>query len=108
MAVGSISPSIHRRKWPNRGDLSHMHLGRRRRMALPLGGVRVLDLSQFLAGPYGTQILGDLGAGVIKIEPPAVGDGCRGFPPHFRQGFSGYFLAVNRNKKSMTLDLKQA
>lgn len=77
-------------------------------MALPLGGVRVLDLSQFLAGPYGTQILGDLGAEVIKIEQPAVGDGCRGFPPHFRQGFSGYFLAVNRNKKSMTLDLKQA
>lgn len=76
-------------------------------MALPLSGVRVLDLSQFLAGPYGTQILGDLGAEVIKIEQPGVGDGCRGFPPHFRQGFSGYFLAVNRNKKSLTLDLKQ-
>jgi crotonobetainyl-CoA:carnitine CoA-transferase CaiB-like acyl-CoA transferase len=77
-------------------------------MALPLAGVRVLDLSQFLAGPYGTQILGDLGAEVIKIEQPGVGDGCRGFPPHFRHGFSGYFLAVNRNKKSVTLDLKQA
>ena len=76
-------------------------------MALPLSGVRVLDLSQFLAGPYGTQVLGDLGAEVIKIEQPGVGDGCRGFPPHFRHGFSGYFLAVNRNKKSMTLDLKQ-
>jgi CoA:oxalate CoA-transferase len=76
-------------------------------MAFPLSGVRVLDLSQFLAGPYGTQILGDLGAEVIKIEQPGMGDGCRGFPPHFRYGFSGYFLAVNRNKKSMTLDLKQ-
>jgi crotonobetainyl-CoA:carnitine CoA-transferase CaiB-like acyl-CoA transferase len=76
-------------------------------MTLPLSGVRVLDLSQFLAGPYGTQVLGDLGAEVIKIEQPGVGDGCRGFPPHFRHGFSGYFLAVNRNKKSMTLDLKQ-
>ncbi|MBI3325749.1 MAG: DUF554 family protein [Nitrospinae bacterium] len=70
-------------------------------------GVRVLDLSQFLAGPYGTQILGDLGAQVIKVEQPGVGDGSRGIPPHFSHGFSGYFLAVNRNKKSITLDLKQ-
>ncbi|HXH11504.1 MAG TPA: CoA transferase [Alphaproteobacteria bacterium] len=77
-------------------------------MTRPLSGVRVLDLSQFLAGPYGTQILADLGAEVIKIEQPGVGDGCRGFPPHFRHGFSGYFLAVNRNKKSLTLDLKLA
>jgi crotonobetainyl-CoA:carnitine CoA-transferase CaiB-like acyl-CoA transferase len=76
-------------------------------MALSLGGVRVLDLSQLLAGPYDTQILGDLGAAAIKIEQPEVGDGCRGFPPHFRQGFSRYCLAVSRNEKSMTLELKQ-
>ena len=48
-------------------------------MALPLGGVRGLDLSEFLACPFGTQILGDLGAEVIEIEQPGVGDGCRDF-----------------------------
>lgn len=75
-------------------------------MQRPLTGVRVLDLSQFLAGPYGSMILGDLGAEVLKIEIPDKGDGSREMPPHFIQGQSGYFLSMNRSKKSMTLNLK--
>jgi crotonobetainyl-CoA:carnitine CoA-transferase CaiB-like acyl-CoA transferase len=75
-------------------------------MISPLSGVRVLDLSQMLAGPFGSMILGDLGAEIIKIEKPDGGDIGRGMPPHFFQGESVYFLSVNRNKKSMTLDLK--
>ena len=75
-------------------------------MQRPLTGVRVLDLSQFLAGPYGSMILGDLGAEVLKIEIPGKGDGSREMPPHFVHGQSGYFLSMNRSKQSMTLDLK--
>lgn len=75
-------------------------------MTRPLTGVRILDLSQMLAGPYGTMILGDLGAEVIKIERPGEGEIGRGMPPHFFHGESVYFLSVNRNKKSLTLDLK--
>ena len=77
-------------------------------MQRPLTGVRVLDLSQFLAGPYGSMILGDLGAEVLKIEIPGKGDGSREMPPHFVHGQSGYFLSMNRSKKSMTLDLKHS
>ena len=75
-------------------------------MSSPLSGVRILDLSQMLAGPFGSMILADLGAEVIKIEKPDGGDIGRGMPPHFFHGESVYFLSVNRNKKSMTLDLK--
>jgi CoA:oxalate CoA-transferase len=75
-------------------------------MERPLTGIRVLDLSQFLAGPYGSMILGDLGADVLKIEIPGKGDGSREMPPHFIHGQSGYFLSMNRSKKSMTLNLK--
>lgn len=75
-------------------------------MALPLSGVRILDLSQMLAGPYGSMILADLGAEVIKIEKPGEGDLGRGMPPHFFHGESVYFISINRNKKSLTLDLK--
>jgi len=74
---------------------------------LPLHGVRVLDLTQALAGPFATMILGDMGAEVIKIEPPA-GDLTRTTPPHIVQGTSLYFLTNNRNKRSIVLDLKQA
>jgi CoA:oxalate CoA-transferase len=77
-------------------------------MISPLSGVRVLDLSQMLAGPFGSMILGDLGAEIIKIEKPDGGDIGRGMPPHFFHGESVYFLSVNRNKKSMTLDLKDS
>jgi crotonobetainyl-CoA:carnitine CoA-transferase CaiB-like acyl-CoA transferase len=58
-------------------------------MALPPGGVRVLDPSQILAGPYGRQVPAALGAEVMRIEQPGAGDGCRGFPAHFRQGSAG-------------------
>jgi CoA:oxalate CoA-transferase len=75
-------------------------------MTAPLSGVRVLDLSQMLAGPFGSMILADLGAEIIKIEKPGEGDIGRGMPPHFFHGESVYFLSVNRNKKSLTLDLK--
>jgi crotonobetainyl-CoA:carnitine CoA-transferase CaiB-like acyl-CoA transferase len=75
-------------------------------MTQPLAGVRILDLSQMLAGPYGTMILGDLGAEIIKIEKPGEGEIGRGMPPHFFHGESVYFLSVNRNKRSLTLDLK--
>lgn len=71
----------------------------------PLSDIRVLDLSQTLAGPLTTTILGDLGAEVIKVEKPGFGDQTRHFAP-FQKGESHYFLSVNRNKKSIEIDLK--
>lgn len=71
-----------------------------------LDGIRVLDLSRMLAGPYGSMLLADLGAEVLKIEEPGGGDPMRGMgPPFLPDGESAYFLAVNRNKKSLALDL---
>lgn len=75
-------------------------------MSAPLAGVTVLDLSRILAGPYCTMLLGDLGAEVLKVEPPG-GDDARGWGPPFVAGESAYFLAVNRNKKSLCINLKQ-
>lgn len=75
-----------------------------------LAGVRVLDLSRVLAGPWSTQILGDLGAEVIKIEKPGDGDDTRGWGPPFleadggKRGDAAYYLAANRNKRSVTID----
>ncbi|WP_243028043.1 CaiB/BaiF CoA transferase family protein [Thermus albus] len=71
----------------------------------PLSGIKVLDLSRVLAGPLCTMILADLGAEVIKVEPP-WGDETRGWGPPFVQGESAYFLSVNRGKRSLALDLK--
>jgi len=72
----------------------------------PLKGVRVLDFTRVLAGPAASLGLADLGAEVLKIEPPGTGDETRLFPP-FRQGVSHYFLSVNRGKKSIVVDLKR-
>jgi crotonobetainyl-CoA:carnitine CoA-transferase CaiB-like acyl-CoA transferase len=73
----------------------------------PLAGVCVLDLTRVLAGPAATLALADLGAEVIKVEPPGTGDETRSFPP-FRDGESHYYLSVNRGKKSIVVDLKTA
>ena len=73
-----------------------------------LDGIRVLDLTQALAGPHCTQLLGDFGAEIIKIERPGTGDQSRGWGPPFKNGESTYFMGTNRNKKSLTLDLKQS
>ncbi len=71
-----------------------------------LAGLRVLDLSRVLAGPFCTQLLGDLGAEVIKIEPPGKGDDTRQWGPPWFHGESAYFLCCNRNKKSVTINFK--
>jgi formyl-CoA transferase len=72
----------------------------------PLTGIKVVDMTEALAGPYCGMMLGDLGADVIKIERPGVGDQARGWGPPFLDGESAYFLAVNRNKRSIELDIK--
>ena len=73
---------------------------------LPLTGIRVLDLSRILAGPWCTMLLGDLGADVLKVERPGVGDDTRTWGPPFAGGESAYYLCCNRNKRSITVDLK--
>jgi formyl-CoA transferase len=75
-------------------------------MTLPLEGLRVLDLTRALAGPFCSQMLGDMGADVLKVEQPGVGDNARGWGPPFQGGESSYFLSVNRNKRSLALNLR--
>ena len=75
-------------------------------MTLPLDSIRVLDLSRALAGPFCSQMLGDMGADVLKVEQPGVGDNARGWGPPFQGGESSYFLSVNRNKRSLALNLR--
>jgi len=84
------------RTWPVRGGS----------LPRPLEDVLVIDLTRVLAGPFATMILRDLGATVIKIEQPGVGDEARGIGP-FRGDVSAYFMSINRGKKSVTLDLKK-
>jgi len=76
------------------------------RRAGPLDGVRVLDLTRVVAGPYCSMFLGDLGAEVVKVEQPGMGDDTRGWGPPFAGGESAYYLCINRNKQSLTLDIK--
>ena len=75
-------------------------------MGPPVEGVRILELSQAIAGPFAARTLGDLGAEVIKVEQPGVGDMSRRMGPHFLGGESAYYLNFNRNKRGITLDLR--
>jgi crotonobetainyl-CoA:carnitine CoA-transferase CaiB-like acyl-CoA transferase len=75
-------------------------------MPKPLDGVKVLDLTRVLAGPYCTMLLADMGADVVKVERPGTGDDTRAYGPPFLNGESAYFLSINRNKRSLTLNLK--
>ena len=72
----------------------------------PLDGIRVIDLSQALAGPMSTRLLADLGAQVIKVEPPRTGEASRGMGTTFTKGESHYYMTFNRNKEGLTLDLR--
>src|SRR5437762_4588366 len=73
----------------------------------PLNGITVLDLTRVLSGPYCTMLLADMGARVIKIEQPRSGDDTRHWGPPFLGSESAYYLSINRNKESVTLDFKQ-
>jgi len=70
-----------------------------------LEGIRVIDLTTFMSGPFTTMVLGDLGAEIIKIEQPGTGDTSRQIPPYFHEGENLYYISLNRNKKSITLNL---
>src|SRR5437764_11426450 len=77
-------------------------------MSQPLSGIRVLDLSRLLPGAYASQMLADCGADWIKVEEPGSGDYGRFMPPQGAGGVSLYFFTINRNKRSITLNLKSA
>jgi CoA:oxalate CoA-transferase len=76
-----------------------------KRPSSPLEGIVVIDLSRYVAGPFATMMLGDMGADVIKVEPPGTGDDMRTWPP-FINGEGAYFMTVNRNKRSLTLNTR--
>jgi crotonobetainyl-CoA:carnitine CoA-transferase CaiB-like acyl-CoA transferase len=84
-----------------------------KKLAPPLSHIRVLDLSRVMAGPWAGQLLADLGADVIKVERPGTGDDTRGWGPPFLKdragadGDSGYYLATNRGKRSLTVNLEK-
>src|ERR671916_325707 len=72
---------------------------------VPLEGILVADFSRVLAGPFASMTLGDLGADVVKVERPGTGDDTRAWGPPWRDGVSTYYLGLNRNKRSVALDL---
>src|SRR5882724_7283434 len=72
----------------------------------PLSNLLIVDFTRAVAGPFATQLLADRGARVIKIEDPGTGDECRHWGPVFKAGESAYHMSLNRNKESVTLDLK--
>ncbi len=74
-------------------------------MKKALAGMRVVDLTSFMSGPFASMVLGDLGADIIKIEEPGNGDASRQIPPYFHEGESLYYISLNRNKKSLSLNL---
>ena len=88
---------------PAAGAVADLGVARAR---LPLAGIKVVDLTRVMTGPYCTMMLGDLGADVVKIEMPERGDDTRAWGPPFVGGEAVYFLSVNRNKRSLALDLK--
>lgn len=75
-------------------------------MQKPLEALKVVDLTRVLAGPYCTMLLADMGADVVKVERPGAGDDTRGYGPPFVNGESAYFMSINRNKRSLTLNIK--
>src|SRR3989440_11885517 len=77
-------------------------------MSLPLDGIQILDVSRLLPGAYASQMLADFGADVVKVEEPGSGDYGRVMPPYGPGGMGMTFLAINRNKRSVTLNLKSA
>ena len=83
-----------------------MNFKKQRKNKGPLSDMKILDCTQVMAGPFCTMLLADMGATVVKIENPDGGDDTRGWPPFYEGGESSYFQSVNRNKKSLTLDLK--
>ncbi|XP_048741961.2 succinate--hydroxymethylglutarate CoA-transferase-like [Ostrea edulis] len=97
-----ISLGVIRRTFSQKSDTSENVS----KISGPLSGYRILDLSRVLAGPYCTMILGDLGAEVIKVERPGFGDDTRSWGPPFKGPEAVYFLTVNRNKKSVAVDIK--
>jgi crotonobetainyl-CoA:carnitine CoA-transferase CaiB-like acyl-CoA transferase len=101
-AFGQYTGSLSAGKWSSLGVVNLMES-----VAKPLDGVRVLDLSRVLAGPFCTQLLADLGADVVKVERPPLGDDTRQWGPPFLPDYgpSAYFVACNRGKRSLALDL---
>src|SRR3990172_11516708 len=86
--------------------LHKMSILKDKTMTGPLSNITIIDLSTFLAGPFCSQILADMGARVIKVERPE-GDFSRSVPPHFIKDSSLYYHSINRNKESIVIDLKQ-
>jgi crotonobetainyl-CoA:carnitine CoA-transferase CaiB-like acyl-CoA transferase len=89
------------------GSTTDERVKAKKQAGLPLAGVRVVDLTRVMVGPYCTMMLGDLGADVIKVEIPGRGDDTRHWGPPFVESETVYYLSVNRNKRSIALDLKQ-